>query len=175
MCFSHYFFVVFFHKRQRNKTKTVCFCTTVLFCTTVPFLYHCSVFVPLFRFVLLFRLCTTVPFFRTTVPFFALLFRFSQETRGQKRNNVFFALLFRYFFHKEQRNKTKQCGCFNLCSVFFFSYENKETKTEQCVFVPLFRFRTSVPFFQTNRKDLIQCLEGKEMRPVPTAKGTSKR
>ena len=97
--------------------------------------------------------------------------------------------------------------CF-LIIVFVPSYGNNETEMEQCLFVPLFRFCTTVPFFfQTNgnhdcglyaianttaiafgrdpskeqyipskmREHLIQCLDGKEKRPFPTAKGTSKR
>ena len=44
-----------------------------------------------------------------------------------------------------------------LTSVPFISYGNNETKTEQCVFVRLFRFCTTVPFFQMNRKDWFFC------------------
>ena len=83
--------------------------------------------------------CITVPCFRTTVPFFALLFRFF--TTEQKRNSVFlyhcsvFALLFRFF---PQLNKKRN-------SVFMYH--------GFFVFVPLFRFCTSVPFFpQLNKK-----------------------
>ena len=126
MCFSHNFSIVFFIRDNGTKRKQ---------CVFVPLfhLHYCYVFVPLFRF------CTTVPFFHngtkknrngvflyhcsvfpyhrsvfcTTVPFF------SQETTGQKQNNMFFCTIFRCFFHKGQRIKTEQCGCFNFCSVYF--------------------------------------------------------
>ena len=166
----------FCHKEQQNKNGTVFFVTLFRifvplsrFFTTVPFfhngtkteqcilyhcsvfLYHCSVFVPLFRFC-------------TSVPFFALLFRFS--TMGQKRNSVFcttvpcfcttvlflyhcsvFALLFRFLHYCSvfpQRDKTEQCILYHRslflfhCSVFPLLF--RFTTTDQCVFVPLFRF-----------------------------------
>ena len=138
------------------------FSTTVLFFLNRTkrksvFSYHCSVFALLCRFPITEQkrtsvFCTTVPCFRTTVPFFALLFRFS--TMEQKRNSVFcttvpcfcftvpclhhcsvFALLFRFFallfrfFHK---------GTKNLIVYFVPLFR---------VYVPLFRFSTTVPFF----------------------------
>ena len=144
----------------------MCCSTVPYFGTTVSFLHYCSVFsqqnkngtvyfVPLFRvFVPLFRFCTTVPFF-------ARLFR----TIEQKRNSVFcttvpcFCTYVPFFNHCSvfpHRNKngtvclriTVPFFCLHFCSVFPQQNKNGSVYFVPLfrVFVPLFRFCTTVPF-----------------------------
>ena len=128
----------------------------------------CSVvyFVPMFRvFVPLFRFCTTVSFlhycsvFCTTVPFFH---------NGTKTEQFVFVPLFRLFCtsvpFSHNRTNMEQCILYHWsvflyhCSVFchtvsFFPQRNKNGTVYFVplfrVFVPLFRFCTTVPFFCT--------------------------
>ena len=196
-----------FHKEQRNKNVTVFFVPLFRifvplsrFCTTVPFFhnrtkteqcilyqcsvfsYHCSVFALLFRFfhngtkteqcilyhcsmfsyqcsvfAPLFRFCTTVFFLHCCSVF----------PQWDKNGTVYFVPLFRVFvplfcfcttvpfFHNG--TKTEQCvfvplfRCFFLHFYSVFPQQNKNGTVFFVplfrVFVPLFRFCTTVPFF----------------------------
>ena len=155
-------FPLFFFIRDNGTKRKQCvfvplfhFALLFRFCTTVPFLYYCSLFHNGTKNGTV-CFCTTVPFFRTTVPFFALLFRFFTRNNGTKTEQCVFCTIFCCFFILRD-NGTKLNSVVVLTSVLFFSYGNNETKTEQCVFVQLFRFCTTVPFFQTNRKDWFFC------------------
>ena len=141
---------------QRNKNGTVCLRITVPF-----FLHFCSVFpqqnkngsvyfVPLFHvFIPLFRFCTTVPFC-------AILFRFS--TMEQKRNSVFwttfsvflyhcyvFPLLFRFSSTKQKRNSVFSYHCSVFALLFRFPITEQKRTSVFCTTVQC--FRTTVPVF----------------------------
>ena len=77
-------------------------------------LYHCSVFS--YGTTEQFRFCTTVPFLHYCSVFIPL---------------------FRFFFHKEQRNKTEQCG---IVSLFLFFHKEQRNKNRTIGIVSLFRF-----------------------------------
>ena len=138
-----------YHNHKPQTTPWHCF----VFCTTVPFFPQRNKNGTV-------CFCITVPCLSTIVPFFALLFRFLP----QRNKNVtvcfcttaVFALLFRFFFTTEQKNGTVcfciTVPCFRTTDPFFLHYLFRFF-TEQCVFVTLFRFCTSVLCFpQQNKK-----------------------
>ena len=152
---------------QWDKNGTVCFRTTV------PVILH---FCPVFPQQNKYGTVYFVPLVRVFVPLFRFLpYCFVFSTTEQKRNSVFCT--------------TVPCFCTTIpflhhCSVFLhycsvFSTTEQKRNSVFCTTVPC--LCTTVLFFHycsifhKLREHHIQCLEGKEMRPFPTAKGTSKR
>ena len=138
-------------------------------------LYHCSVFALLFRF---WYDCSVFPQYnKNGTVYFVPLSRFYTTARffttEQKRISVFcttvpfcstvpfFATLFR--FPRWNKNGTVYLEPLFRVFVPLFRFSTtvpfflNRTKKEQCVFVPLFRFCTSVPFSH-NRTKMDQCI-----------------
>ena len=131
-------------------------------------LYHCSVFALLFRFY------TTVPFLHYC-SVFVTLFRFFTRNNGTKTEQCGIVSLFRFcitvpFFKKILKAKFinvymqtngNDCGLYAIANATALAFGRDPSKEQ---YIP-----------SKLRKHLIQCLEDKEMKPFPTAKGTSKR
>ena len=153
---KHARYVLFFFIRKNGTKTEQCF---VYHCSV--FLYHCPVFALLFLFFTTEQkrnsvFCTTVSCFRNTVPFFALHFRFFPQRN--KNGTVYFVPMFRVFVPLFRFCTT--VSFLHYCSVFCTTvpFFHNGTKTEQFVFVPLFRlFCTSVPFSH-NRTKTEQCI-----------------
>ena len=142
---------------RNNGTKTEqCF---LYHCSV--FLFHCPVFALLFHFFTTEQkrnsvFCTTVPCFRTTVPFLHHCSIFSQQN---KNGTVYFVPLFRVFVPLFSFCTTvpflHYCSFFCTTVPFFPQWDKNRTLyfvQLHCVFVPLFCFFTIIPFFHNVTK-----------------------
>ena len=160
-----HFCTVFFSTTEQKTEQCVFVSLFYVFRTTVPF------FAPLFRFFhnrTKKEQCVFVSLFHVFVPLFCFLHHCSVfSTTEQKWNSVFLYHCFLFcttvpFFPQKNKKKTGTVcfcitvPCFRTTVPFFaplFHFFTAEQKTEQCVFVPLFRFLHFCSVFpQQNKK-----------------------